>query len=75
MKKKTMKKIAHAYLKNRWFAGAAEPEYVRVSTDGDCMGVVYARMPSAVREYLRRETVRRGRCWLDNPAILEVFPA
>ena len=75
MKKKTVKKIANGYLAYRWFAGAAAPEYFRVSTDGDCMGVVYARMPSAVREYLRRETVRRGRCWLDNPAILEVFPA
>ena len=75
MKTKNVKKIANGYLRNRWFAGAAEPEYVRVSTDGDCMGVVYARMPSAVREYLRRETVRRGRGWLDNPAILSVFPA
>ena len=64
MKKKTVKKIAHSYLKGRWYVGEHE-EFVC----GEWW--IVANLPTAVAEYLRRETVRCGGCWRDNPALIE----
>ena len=61
MKKKTMKKILNGYLSGRWWTG------VHIETvNGE--DVVYANLPTAVRVYLDRETVKRGRCWRESPA-------
>lgn len=51
MKKKTVKKIAHGYLSGRWYSGEHE-ELVC----GEWW--VVANLPTAVAEYLRRETIR-----------------
>jgi hypothetical protein len=64
MKRKMVKKIAHTYLARRWYSGEHE-ELVC----GEWW--IVANLPTAVAEYLRRETVRRGLCWRDNPALLE----
>ena len=54
MKRKTVKKITNAYLAGRWWSGEHE-ELVC----GEWW--IVANLPTAVREYLRRETVKRGR--------------
>ena len=75
MKKKTMKKVAHAHLKGRWWSGTKEPYFRATDTDGGGVWITEARMPAPVREFLRRETIRRGACWLDAPYIVEAHGA
>lgn len=65
MKRKTVKKITNAYLAGRWWSGEHE-EFVC----GEWW--IVANLPTAVREYLRRETVKRGRCWRENPALIQI---
>lgn len=64
MKKKTTKKIANAYLRGDWWSGWHEEPL-----NGEWWCV--ANLPITVREYFRRKTVKAGRCWRDNPALIE----
>lgn len=68
MKKKTTKKIANAYLRGDWWSGWHEED---VNGEWWCV----ANLPITVREYFRRKTVQHGRCWRDNPALIECLDA
>lgn len=70
MKKKVVKKIANAYMAGKWWSGVQESYFWRTTTDGDGYLVTEARLPLAVRNYLVRETIKRGYSWLDSPVVV-----
>lgn len=75
MKKKTIKKIAHAYMKGRWYWGTREPYYWQTSTDGYGVWITEDVLPPAVRTYLLLETTKRGWCWYDAaPFVVNLEP-
>lgn len=73
MKKKTVKKIASAYMAGIWWAGVREPYFWLSTTNGAGWEVTEARLPLAVRNYLISETLKRGHSWLDSPVVVEKF--
>lgn len=52
MKKKTVKKIAHAYLRGRYWCGVGAPEWWPIDTDGHGHYEAEANLPNAVKRYL-----------------------
>ena len=73
MKKRVVKKIANAYMRGKWWAGARDPYWWPTTSNGDGYLITEARLPEAVRAYLERFTYAQSAYsnWMDSPAVID----